>query len=266
MTFPGPPGGPASSPTAGGAGPAPAGFGAAQSPADPGSASPPAGFGAAQSPAGSGPVPPAGFGGPAPADPGLPTSAGSGGPPVASGTGGAQAPANFGPSYLTGAGAVPPGVPGPPPGPGAVPPFAAPPTEGRTLRMWLGIGVAALAVLLVCGGGGAALIGLLVSSTEAVNEQAKAVVTDYFDAVDDEQFSQAYNLLCDATKQRESPTEFARRVGAEPDIASFQVGDLVMGNTLSVPVDVTYAQGGQDQLHALLEQDPVNGLTICEIN
>ncbi|MEO3744857.1 hypothetical protein [Plantactinospora sp. B5E13] len=146
-----------------------------------------------------------------------------------------------------------------------MPPFAAPPTEGRTVRLWLGIGVAALAVLLVCGGGGAALIGLLVSSTEAVNEQARAVVTDYLDAIEDDQFNQAYNLLCDSTKQRESPAEFARRVGAEPEIASFQVGDVLVGNDLRVPVDVTYVQGGQDQLHVLLEQDPVDGLAICEI-
>lgn len=134
------------------------------------------------------------------------------------------------------------------------------------MRLWLGIGVAALAVLLVCGGGGAALIGLLVSGTEAVNEQARAVVTDYLDAVDDDQFNQAYNLLCDSTKQRESPAEFARRVGAEPEIASFQVGDVLVGNELRVPVDVTYVQGGQDQLLVLLEEDPVGGLTICGIS
>jgi hypothetical protein len=143
-----------------------------------------------------------------------------------------------------------------------VPPFAAPPTEGRTMRLWLGIGVAALAVTLVCGGGGAALIGLLISSTQAINEQAKAVVGDYFEAIEQDQFGRAYNLLCDAAKQRESPSEFARRVSAEPEIASYRVGDLML-NELSVPVDVTYVQGGQERLQAVLEQDPSDGLTIC---
>jgi hypothetical protein len=130
------------------------------------------------------------------------------------------------------------------------------------MRLWFGIGVAALAVALVCGGGGAAVIGLLISSAQAINEQARAVVSDYFEAIGQDRFGQAYNLLCDSAKQRESPAEFARRVSAEPKIASYRVGDL-LPNELSVPVDVTYVHGGQDRLRAVLEQDPSDGLTIC---
>ncbi|MBF9134129.1 hypothetical protein I0C86_35105 [Plantactinospora sp. S1510] len=165
-----------------------------------------------------------------------------------------------------GFGPVPPDAPAPPPGPGAVPPFAAPPSEGRGMRMWLGIGVAALAVVLFCGGGGAALVGLLVSGAEALNEQARTVVGEYLDAVDDEEFSKAYHLLCDAAQQQESPAEFQRRVSAEPEIASFQVGDVSLTSELSVPVDVTYASGGQDNLRALLDQDSAGGLKVCDIS
>lgn len=132
--------------------------------------------------------------------------------------------------------------------------------------MWLGIGVAALAVVLFCGGGGAALVGLLVAGSQALNEQAKTVVGDYFDALDDDEFRKAYDLLCEAAQQRESPAEFERRVSAEPEIASFQVGELSLTSELSVSVDVTYASGGQDNLQALLDQDPgTGGLLVCDI-
>ncbi|WP_422774644.1 hypothetical protein ACN28C_13160 [Plantactinospora sp. WMMC1484] len=157
-------------------------------------------------------------------------------------------------------------APPPPAGPGVEPLFPAPPSEGRGARMWLGLGVAALAVVLFCGGGGAALVGLLVSGAEALNEQARSVVTQYLDAIDDEEFDKAYGLLCESAQQRESPAEFERRVGAEPEIASFRVGDVSLTGELSVPVDVTYASGGRDNLQALLDQDPTTGgLRVCDI-
>ncbi|MEE6310980.1 hypothetical protein V1634_29490 [Plantactinospora veratri] len=157
-------------------------------------------------------------------------------------------------------------MPAPPPGPGAEPLFAAPPSEGRGARLWLGLGVAALAVVLFCGGGGAALVGLLISGSQALNEQARTVVTDYFDALDDGDFRKAYDLLCDSARQRESPAEFERRVSAEPEIDSFRIGDVSLTSELSVPVDVTYAGGGQDNLQALLDQDQrTGGLRVCDV-
>ncbi|MFY1687218.1 hypothetical protein [Plantactinospora sp. WMMB782] len=157
-------------------------------------------------------------------------------------------------------------MPVPPVGPGAEPVFAAPPSEGRGARLWLGLGVAALAVVLFCGGGGAALTGLLVFGTQALNEQARSVVTDYFDALDDDDLDKAYDLLCESAQQAESPAEFAQRVGAEPEIASFRIGDVSLTSELSVPVDVTYDSGGQESLRALLDQDQSSGgLRVCEI-
>ncbi len=159
-------------------------------------------------------------------------------------------------------------VPAPPPGPGVVPPFAAPPTEGRTIRMWLGLGVGALAVLLCCGGGTAAVVGLVISGTEAINEQARAVVGDYFDAVTHKEYDKAYDLLCDQLRQRESAPEFERRVAAEPEIASYRVGETVVGtNEVTVPVDVTYSGGGQGNLRAALTQQSQTGtLKVCDVS
>ncbi|SDZ25661.1 hypothetical protein SAMN05444365_10881 [Micromonospora pattaloongensis] len=163
--------------------------------------------------------------------------------------------------------ATPPAVvPTPPPGPGARPPFAAPPTEGRTARVWVGIGVAALAVLLCCGGGAAALVGIAVTGTQAVNERSHAVVAAYFDAVEQREYAKAYALLCDDIHRRESVPEFERRVSAEPAIDSYTIGDATIANVVIVPVDVRYDRGGQRTLHVELSQDAGTGeFEVCGI-
>jgi hypothetical protein len=154
----------------------------------------------------------------------------------------------------------------PPRGPGVVPPFAAPPSEGRSSRLWLGLGAAGLALVLCCGGGVAAVAGLLVAGTRAIDEQAKIVVTDYLDAVSAEEYGEAYNLLCPDLRQRESLAAFERRVEAEPEISSFEVGDTDLTSTtdIVVPVQVSYAAGGTDSLRFVMEQDSrTGGLLVC---
>lgn len=159
-----------------------------------------------------------------------------------------------------------PEVPAPPAGPGVTPPFPAPPVEGRTFRMWLGLGVAALAVVICCGGGVIALAGLMVAGTEAVNEQARAVVGEYFEAVRDRQYGRAYQLLCDDARRRESPAEFEDRVAAELDITAYRVGDVALTDEIAVPVEVTYAGGRRDSLRASLAQDPDTAeFKVCDV-
>ncbi|MDG4764872.1 hypothetical protein O7632_12290 [Solwaraspora sp. WMMD406] len=153
-----------------------------------------------------------------------------------------------------------------PPGPGAVPPFAAPPVEGRTARVWIGLGVAALALVLCCGGGTVALVGLIVTGSEAVNEQARVAVGDYFDALSDQDFDAAYGQLCAEARRRESPDEYARRLSAEPEIESYDIGQVSLTSRIVVPVDVTYAGGGGDSLRVALNQDTGTGeLEVCDI-
>jgi hypothetical protein len=163
-------------------------------------------------------------------------------------------------------GPAPDGVPAPPRGPGVTPPFAAPPTEGRSFRLWLGLGVAGLAVLLFCGGGAAAVVGLVVADNQAVNEKARAVAGDYFGAVTNKEFGKAYDLLCNDAQKRESPREFERRISAEPEIDSYQVGEPALASPVTVPVGVTYSGGSQDDLRVTLAQDTRTGaLEICGI-
>ncbi|GIJ35536.1 hypothetical protein Vse01_46840 [Micromonospora sediminimaris] len=158
------------------------------------------------------------------------------------------------------------GAPVPPPGPGVAPPFAAPPTEGGRSRLWLGLGAGALALLLCCGGGGTAVVGLLVSGVQAIEEQGRTVSGDYYRALADGEYGQAYDQLCEDARRRESRQEFERRSAAEPQISSYRVGE-VDTTTLTVPVEVTYRGGGQERQQVVLAQDPqTGGMEVCGVN
>jgi hypothetical protein len=154
-----------------------------------------------------------------------------------------------------------------PPGPGVVPPFPAPPTEGRSVRLWLGLGIGALVTALCCGGGLAAGIGLVVSSTAALHERVQASVGGYFAAVRDKRWSDAYRLLCDDARDAETPSEFAARAAAEQPIRSYRVGDLnLAASDLQVPVDVVYGNGTTGSLNVHLTQDQSTGdFEVCGI-
>lgn len=157
-------------------------------------------------------------------------------------------------------------VPPPPPGPGVTPPFVAPPSEGRNARMWLSLGIAGLAAVLCCGAGGTALVGLVITQAESLNEQADTIVGDYFDALAQQRYPDAYKLLCNDLQRGESEAEFAARVSREPRVTSYQVGDVNLTD-LTVPADVTYATGGRDRLEITLAQDGSTGqFEVCGIS
>jgi hypothetical protein len=148
-----------------------------------------------------------------------------------------------------------------------VPPFPAPPTEGRTARLWWGIGVGAAALVLCCSGGVAALVGLGVLGQRAFNEQASTVIGNYLDAVRDEEYDDAYRLLCDETQDSETPAEFADRMAGLEGIRSYDVGDLNVASTeLAVPVRVVYDTGRAGTLRVRLAQDTDTGeFEVCGI-
>jgi hypothetical protein len=132
--------------------------------------------------------------------------------------------------------------------------------------LWLGLGVAGLAVLLCCGGGAAGLVGLAVTGMQAQSEQARAVVGDYLGALKDKQYDRAYGLLCDAEQQRESPAEFEQRASTEPEITSYTVGRAERTQPVRVPVELVYAGGDRDSRRVTLAQDTGNGrLEVCGI-
>jgi hypothetical protein len=158
-----------------------------------------------------------------------------------------------------------PHVPAPPQGPGVYPPFPAPPVEGKGKRIGLGLGIGAGVLVLVCGGGVAALIGVAVSASGALQERADAAVSQYLDALHDEKYDRAYQLLCDRAQDDETLTEFRGRVSAMDPIESYRVGTLNVVN-LSVPVEATYAGGSVSELVAQLGQDPDTGaFEVCDL-
>jgi hypothetical protein len=158
-----------------------------------------------------------------------------------------------------------PHVPAPPQGPGVFPPFPAPPVEGKGKRIGWAIGITAGVVVLVCGGGLAALIGVGVSMQGSYQEKAHAAVSGYLNALRDRKYDEAYGLLCDDTQQNESAAEFRTRVSGEPVIQTYDMGkfDLVTG---SVPVDAVYDNGSSAELKAYLGVDSDTGaFEVCEL-
>jgi hypothetical protein len=158
-------------------------------------------------------------------------------------------------------------TPGLSPGPGVTPPFPAPPTEGRTARIWWGLGGGALALVLCCGGGVAAVVGLAALSERAFNEQAAAVIGEYLDAIREKEYDDAYRLVCDEVQDRETPSEFADRLGTLERIKSYEVGEIsIVSSDTAVPVEVVYDTGRTGTLRIRLSQDGTTGeFEVCGV-
>ncbi|GIE91101.1 hypothetical protein [Actinoplanes regularis] len=149
-------------------------------------------------------------------------------------------------------------VPPPPPGPGVHPPFPAPPVEGRGRRIGLGFGIGGGILALVCGGGVAAVIGLAVAMTGALDEQAHVVVSEYLDAVQAGDYDKAYKQLCDNAQDRESLSEYRERMSREERFDSYVIGDFDLESN-EIPVDLTRPGGAVDHTEAQLEQNTSTG-------
>jgi hypothetical protein len=158
-------------------------------------------------------------------------------------------------------------APAPPQGPGVFPPFPAPPTEGRGRRVGFGLGIGAVVVLLVCGGGLTAAIGLTQVVNRALNEQAQVVVGAYLDDLEAKRYDDAYRSLCSEARDAESQAEFTSRVATEDPIESYKVGEINAADVdLAVPVDVTYADGRTESLKAFLGQSRETGeFQVCSL-
>ena len=163
----------------------------------------------------------------------------------------------------------PPDVTPPPPpaGPGVYVPFPAPPTEGRGRRIGLALGISGAVLVLVCGGGVAAAVGLITVTSSALNEQARVVVGHFFDAVEAKRYRDAYNAQCQNVKDRETEAEFANRLSGSDQIIRHKIGKVDVASVdLSVPVEVTYADGASSDLHVYLGQDHNTGaFQVCGI-
>ena len=158
-------------------------------------------------------------------------------------------------------------APAPPQGPGVLTPFPAPPTEGRRIRIGWGLGIGAAVLVLVCGGGLAAVAGLIAVAGRALNEQAEVVVSDYLGDVKAKRYAEAYDSLCDDTKAQLTEAQYTSQQAGRQPIQKFSVGTLDLASVdLAVPVDVTYTDGSTARLQAFLGQSEQTGeFQVCSL-
>lgn len=103
------------------------------------------------------------------------------------------------------------------------------------------------------------------SGVQAVREQGRTVSTDYYQALVDRDYAEAYDQLCDDAQRRESRSEFEQRVAVEPQVTAYRVGEVDTTN-LTVPVDVTLEGGRRERQQVVLGQDQqTGGLEVCGI-
>ncbi|OLE22356.1 MAG: hypothetical protein AUG44_25070 [Actinobacteria bacterium 13_1_20CM_3_71_11] len=156
-------------------------------------------------------------------------------------------------------------VPAPPPGPGVRAPFAAPPTERDRKRMWIGLGLGALLLVLCCGGGIAGFAGLVVAEDRAVPREAVTVVDRYLRGLHDGDYREAYDQLCTARRGNETLAQFTARERDLPGINDYRIGKpQVAGSQVWVPARVYRSSGLEDRTYLLVADSSVGALRICE--
>jgi hypothetical protein len=163
-----------------------------------------------------------------------------------------------------GAAGVPP-VPPPPPGPGVRAPFATPPTERDRKRLWIGIAVGAVLVVLCCGGGIFGFGALIYSQSRALPAEATKVVSNYLDGLRDGDYRKAYDQLCGDLHDRQSLEQFTNTQRRRPPVTEYtlQVPQF-SGSQVIVDAEVTTATTNPQVVRFFLIQDQqAGGLRIC---
>jgi len=132
--------------------------------------------------------------------------------------------------------------------------------------VWVGLGVGAAALLLCCLGGIAGFGGLIYTGMQAIDEQARATVGSYLDALEAEDFVEAYGLLCDQIQRQESVEAFTERVSDDPQVTSYRLGETDVAEDIVLPAELRYENGQERTLRFRLVDDGDTGeLEICGV-
>lgn len=168
----------------------------------------------------------------------------------------------------TGQGAPPPAPsepdePTPPRGPGVVAPFPAPPRE-RNPRVWIGLGVAALVLVLCIGGGVAGFAVYAVSVTDKIT----GTVDDYLKAVEAQRYHDAYGMQCAAARRQQSESEFTDQFRNGPGLTAYRLGqpeaaNVGGGGAYAVPADLSFDDGSRTQKKFVVVTDSQGGYAVC---
>lgn len=146
-----------------------------------------------------------------------------------------------------------------------MPPFIVPPTQRDGKRMWIGIGIGVVMVLLCCVGGLIGIGVLLAGSAQQMESQAVDVVDEYLNALQEEKYSVAYGLLCEDLADKQSLHSFSQKAKEDP-IVSYSIhsgvstdedtADLIVGATV-----VSETQGSSVRQYVVT--GTVGAMTIC---
>ncbi|MFI5933040.1 hypothetical protein [Actinoplanes sp. NPDC051494] len=149
-------------------------------------------------------------------------------------------------------------LPAPPQGPGVYPPFPAPPVEGRRRRRGLAIGIGAGALVLAIVGGLAAVIGLGTVMTRALSEQVEATIDDYYGALLDRRYGEAYDMQCEQQRRDRTQAEFTAGVTGEEPVVRWDMVSFSL-QTGTAAVDRWYSGGPARQVTVNLDQNTSTG-------
>ncbi|MQA25720.1 MAG: hypothetical protein GEU94_09635 [Micromonosporaceae bacterium] len=158
---------------------------------------------------------------------------------------------------------------GPPPvpaGPGVRPPFAAPPVrkEPGKLALWLILGGLGVVVCLVAGGIG--LGGALISAYNDTDREARTAVSDYLDALRDEQYGDAYRMTCRAHRKEVSEESFAASKRGAGRLDAYQLDTILPVEApdsdepepaYAVPAELRFDDGSVDYRHFVVVREPL---------
>lgn len=160
-----------------------------------------------------------------------------------------------------------PPEPTPPHGPGVVAPFPAPPRE-RNPRIWIGLGAAAL-VLILCVGGG--VVGFVAYGVHQLNAASDAV-DNFLTAVERQRYAAAYKMQCSAARQAQSRGEFAGQFDHGNRLVSHSLSQpesVNIGGTsaYAVPAELRYADGteGEERFVVIPERAGGSDLAVCGV-
>jgi hypothetical protein len=158
-----------------------------------------------------------------------------------------------------------PPVPAPPQGPGVRVPFASPPSERDRKRLWISLGVGGAVLILCCGGGVAALGGLVIATDRAVPAEAKAVVGDFLNGLSHRDYKAAYNQVCTSRQNDQTLDEFTSVEQGQPRIESFQLEEpTIVGSRITVTADVRTVDGSTaPERYTVVSDRQAGELRVC---
>jgi hypothetical protein len=127
--------------------------------------------------------------------------------------------------------------------------------------MWWGLGIGAVVVVLACAGGVVGFGLLAAGSEDLVRSQAISTVRSYLTAVRSEDYSGAYDLLCDNVTSGLSESGFASRM-RDDRLSNYKVNSASVTPGISVDTTLLFASGTtRDQVYPLVQSS--NVLKIC---